>query len=105
MRLSLVGPRRRWLPLAAAASLAARAGGAPVSAGALPAGPLVHVPDNPLAATAACAPQVAQQTAQGSRNNAGAEVEPYIAADPTNSLHLVGTFQQDRWNDGGSNGL
>jgi hypothetical protein len=25
--------------------------------------------------------------------------------DPTNSQHLIGVFQQDRWNDGGSNGL
>jgi hypothetical protein len=33
------------------------------------------------------------------------EVEPYVAVDPSNPLHLVGAWQQDRWNDGGSRGL
>jgi len=32
-------------------------------------------------------------------------VEPNIAVDPANSNHLVGVWQQDRWNDGGSSGL
>ena len=71
----------------------------------LTAGTPVQVADNPLAATAACAPLVAQQTAAGSINYAGSEVEPYVAADPSNPAHLVASFQQDRWNDGGSNGL
>lgn len=34
-----------------------------------------------------------------------AEVEPRIAADPNNSLHLVGIWQQDRWSNGGSRGI
>jgi hypothetical protein len=33
------------------------------------------------------------------------EVEPSIAVDPRNSLHLVGVWQQDRWSDGGSRGI
>lgn len=33
------------------------------------------------------------------------EVEPRIAVDPTNSLHLVAVWQQDRWNDGGCRGI
>jgi hypothetical protein len=38
-------------------------------------------------------------------NYPDAEVEPYIAVDPTNPTHLITTVQQDRWFDGGSNGL
>src|SRR5689334_14402926 len=34
-----------------------------------------------------------------------AEVEPWIAANPTNGKNLVGVWQQDRWTDGGSKGL
>jgi hypothetical protein len=33
------------------------------------------------------------------------EVEPWIAVDPQNSLHLVGGWQQDRWSNGGARGL
>jgi hypothetical protein len=32
------------------------------------------------------------------------EVEPWIEANPTNSLNLVGGWQQDRWSNGGSRG-
>lgn len=35
----------------------------------------------------------------------GAEVEPMIAIDPQDSLHMIGVFQQDRWSDGGARGL
>lgn len=35
----------------------------------------------------------------------GAEVEPQVAADPANPLHLIGVWQQDRWSDGGARGL
>jgi hypothetical protein len=34
-----------------------------------------------------------------------AEVEPRVAVDPTNPLHIVGAFQQDRWSNGGAHGL
>jgi hypothetical protein len=33
------------------------------------------------------------------------EVEPRIAVDPTNPMHLVGVYQQDRWSNGGSRGI
>jgi hypothetical protein len=65
-----------------------------------------RVPDNPLAGgSSTCQQLVAQQTALGSVNYPDAEVEPYIAVDPTNPMHLITSVQQDRWNDGGSNGL
>ena len=89
----------------AAASIAALAFAAIAMAGTLTAGTPVQVPDSPLAATPACAPVVARSTAAGSVNYPGAEVEPYVAVDPTNPAHLIGAFQQDRWNDGGANGL
>jgi len=37
-------------------------------------------------------------------NFVGAEVEPQIAADPTDPNHFVGVFQQDRWSNGGAHG-
>jgi hypothetical protein len=33
------------------------------------------------------------------------EVEPNIAVDPQNPLHLAGAFQQDRWSNGGARGI
>jgi hypothetical protein len=35
----------------------------------------------------------------------GVEVEPSVAVDPANPSHLVGAWQQDRWSNGGSNGI
>jgi hypothetical protein len=32
-------------------------------------------------------------------------VEPWVDVDPTNANHLVATWQQDRWSNGGSRGL
>ena len=36
---------------------------------------------------------------------AGGEVEPHVAVDPQDPLHLIGAWQQDRWSDGGARGL
>jgi len=33
------------------------------------------------------------------------EVEPWVASSPANLGNLVGAYQQDRWNDGGSRGI
>ena len=33
------------------------------------------------------------------------EVEPYVSVDPSDPLHMVGAWQQDRWNNGGARGL
>jgi hypothetical protein len=35
----------------------------------------------------------------------GAEVEPNLAVDPAHPAHIVGMWQQDRWNDGGAHGI
>ncbi len=42
---------------------------------------------------------------QTGTNFVNAEVEPYVAANPTNSRNIVGVSQQDRWSNGGSHGL
>jgi hypothetical protein len=42
---------------------------------------------------------------QGGINFRNAEVEPFLAVDPKDPKHLVGVYQQDRWSNGGSNGL
>ncbi len=34
-----------------------------------------------------------------------AEVEPHVAINPTNPNNLIGTWQQDRWSGGGSQGI
>ncbi|MGB9430244.1 MAG: sialidase family protein [Gammaproteobacteria bacterium] len=41
----------------------------------------------------------------GSVNYQDAEVEPYVAVNPTNPSNLIGVWQQDRWSDGGAHGL
>ena len=37
--------------------------------------------------------------------NEEAEVEPWVAADPTDPNNVAGAWQQDRWSDGGAHGL
>jgi Neuraminidase (sialidase) len=34
-----------------------------------------------------------------------AEVEPFVAVNPTNPANVIGVWQQDRWSNGGSHGL
>ena len=43
--------------------------------------------------------------ASGGINYTGAEVEPSLAVNPTNPKHLIGAWQQDRWSNGGSQGV
>jgi hypothetical protein len=40
----------------------------------------------------------------GAVNYRSAEVEPWIADNPANVDNLIGTWQQDRWSDGGAKG-
>jgi len=37
--------------------------------------------------------------------SSNAEVEPSVAIDPKDPKHLIGTWQQDRWSNGGANGV
>jgi hypothetical protein len=102
MRVAL---QSRRLRLVLAGAVVALATATAVAASTFTAGALVRAPDMPLAGTStACAAKVAASTAAGSVNYPDAEVEPYVTVDPTNPTHLVAMFQQDRWNDGGSNG-
>ncbi len=97
-------PHGKWLaPIAGVIVIVA--GSSVALANTLTAGAVVRVPDNPLGGNPTCAALVAQQTALGSTNFPDAEVEPQVAVDPTNPMHLIGSVQQDRWNDGGANGL
>jgi hypothetical protein len=41
----------------------------------------------------------------GGEAQVNAEAEPMVARDPSHPMHLVGAWQQDRWTNGGSNGL
>ncbi len=38
-------------------------------------------------------------------NYVNAEVEPWVAVNPTNSNNIVAVYQQDRWSNGGARGL
>jgi hypothetical protein len=38
-------------------------------------------------------------------NFANAEVEPWVSVNPANPSNIIGVWQQDRWNNGGAQGL
>jgi hypothetical protein len=105
MRSSSRLPFAKWLAPPIGAAIVVVAGASVALATTLTAGAVVRVPDNPLGGSQTCAALVAKHTALGSVNYPDAEVEPNIAVDPTNPQHLIGSVQQDRWNDGGANGL
>ena len=105
MRSSCRLPFAKWLAPPFGAAVVFVAGSSVALANTLTAGAVVRVPDNPLGGNPTCAAVVARSTALGSTNFPDAEVEPYVAVDPTNPTHLIGSVQQDRWNDGGANGL
>jgi hypothetical protein len=69
--------------------------------------PVVVSGDPSPFATQACSAIDKAQTdqVQGIYTYLNSEVEPQLAVDPANGSHLVGAWQQDRWNDGGANGL
>lgn len=41
---------------------------------------------------------------QDGENFRGSEVEPFVAVNPLDPLHLIGVWQQDRWSNGAANG-
>jgi hypothetical protein len=72
------------------------------AAGSLAASPPVAASSTAASPLAACtADNVASQTGTVFMNS---EVEPSIAANPTDASNLVGAYQQDRWSDGGARG-
>jgi hypothetical protein len=93
---------RRFVLAAVALFSLALIGAPAASAGPFTSGNLVQVSGNsPI--PAAC---IGDDDAPASSvNTFNSEVEPYVAADPSDPLHLVGAWQQDRWNDGGARGL
>ena len=64
-------------------------------------GPLVEVSSTNLVFDCV-ADDVAGQVGIGSVNFPNTEVEPWIVVNPINTSNVVGIWQQDRWNDGGS---
>jgi len=78
-----------------------------VTAVAVGAGGTVVSPNPSVFATSTCSAVDSAQTAavSGTVNYLNSEEEPYVAVDPTDGTHLVGAWQEDRWNDGGANGL
>ena len=105
MRSSSRLPFAKWLAPPVGAAIVVVVGSSVALATTFTAGAVLRVPDNPLGGNPTCAALVAKHTALGSVNYPDAEVEPNIAVDPTNPQHLIGSVQQDRWNDGGANGL
>jgi len=68
-------------------------------------GPLVQVTaGDPFSGCTADQLQ-AQESAFGSILYPATSIEPWLAADPTDSSRLLVGHQQDRWNNGGSRGL
>jgi hypothetical protein len=52
--------------------------------------------------TGCTADRIFNQTGQ---NYPDSEVEPWVAVNPVDPLNVVGTWQQDRWSNGGARGL
>jgi BNR repeat-like domain len=86
----------------AVASLLALAGIASVRA----ADPVVSQYPSPFDTTGCTALDTSQTNAfsGATLNYLNTEVEPMVAVDPTDSAHVIGVWQQDRWTDGGDNG-
>ena len=72
----------------------------PATAGSFTTGPLVQVSgSSPIAACDGDDGNI------GGASFTGSEVEPFVAVDPSNPSTLIGAWQQDRWSNGGSEGL
>ena len=94
------------LGFVAVLALAACGGGSSDSAS-QPSAPDFTPPGKPLVRVSQTSPFPAScgGSMPGSVSYEDAEVEPYVAVDPTNASHLIGVWQQDRWSDGGAHGL
>jgi hypothetical protein len=77
-------------------------GATTASAGPFTSGDLVQVSGASPIPAACIGDEDASATSVNTHNS---EVEPWLAADPSDPEHFVGAWQQDRWNDGGSRGI
>jgi hypothetical protein len=88
------------IALAAALTLLVVVGTGSAAAGPFTSGPLVQVSGaSPIAACDGDDGNI------GGTNFLHSEVEPYVMVDPSNPAVLIGAWQQDRWSNGGSEGL
>ncbi|MFL5869044.1 MAG: sialidase family protein [Thermoleophilaceae bacterium] len=65
----------------------------------------VNGPVRITAAGFACPPGTVTPDPNNGANYPSAEVEPYVALNPRNPRNAVAIWQQDRWSNGGANGL
>src|SRR3954453_4899473 len=87
----------------AAVTLAVVLGSATASAAAVQRGPLTKVSDgDPFAGCTA--DNIAAQKKTGAILYPASELEPWVAADPSDPGRLIAGWQQDRWSNGGSRG-
>jgi hypothetical protein len=92
--------RRTKLGIALAVSLMLIAGAGSAAAVPLARGPLVQVSGaSPIAACDGDDGNI------GGTNVTNSEVEPWLSVDPSNPNIMIGAWQQDRWSNGGSEGL
>ena len=97
-------PLRAALVGTAATALAVVLGPGTAPAAAVQLGPLTKVSDgDPFAGCTA--DNVAAQKKTGAILYPASELEPWVAADPSDPGRLIAGWQQDRWSNGGSRGL
>ena len=58
----------------------------------------------PLVLTSGVSPFAACTIGGPGTNYVNAEVEPWVAVNPTNPNNIIGVYQQDRWDNGGAHG-
>lgn len=95
------------IPAAVLAVLTLSACGGGGSSSAAPPVPALAPPSVTLARVSQASPYGAGcgGALPGSVSYPQAEVEPYLAVNPTNPSNIIGVWQQDRWSDGGAHGL
>jgi len=96
-----MGNRIRSLQIVAALVITATAGVLTASASSFKAGSLVQVTGSSPFANCT-ADNVAGQSGTVFSNS---EVEPWVDVNPSNPKNIVGSVQQDRWDNGGARGL
>src|SRR3954468_14233962 len=97
-------PLRAALVGTAAAALVVVLGPGATSAAAVQLGPLTKVSDgDPFAGCTA--DNIAAQKRTGAILYPASELEPWVAADPSDPGRLIAGWQQDRWSSGGARGL